>query len=261
MEIFALFGQFFLGLLRTIYSTIGLYNLGVAVIEIAVLSKLVLYPFIKQQTHYSKKMAELQPHLANLKEKHKDNKQAFATAQMELFKEHGVNPAAGCLPSIVQLVVMLGLYGAIGQIIKVNGIDLHFLGWENIGQADVFKVPFQLLPGMEGLPGYLVIFSALSQFIQTKMMVPATIPSEPKALVKEGESKSDFMNEFASAQSSMIWMFPLMFLYIGSQKSFPAALALYWSVSSVLAIIQQYKIAGLGGLEPFVVKLRQWKKQ
>jgi membrane protein insertase Oxa1/YidC/SpoIIIJ len=53
-------------------------------------------------------------------------------------------------------------------------------------------------------------------------------------------------------------MFPLMFLFLGTQ--WPSGLALYWSVSSILAIIQQYQIAGLGGLEPYIVKLKSWMK-
>lgn len=255
MNPLALFGQFFLELLRFVYSTIGFQNLGVAVIEIAVLSRLILYPFIKQQTHYSKKMSELQPHLNELKAKHKGDKQAFAQAQMALFKEHGVNPAAGCLPSIVQMVVMIGLYSAIGQLVKEHGINLQFFSW-NMAHPDLIKIPVALPLGLKGLPGILVIFSAATQFIQTKMMLPSA-PNAPqnKALVKKDEEKkSDFMGEFAEAQSSMVWMFPLMFLFIG--LSLPSALALYWSVSSAIMIGQQYRIAGLGGLAPYVVKLK-----
>ncbi len=245
-------GNIFLDIILFIYNTVAFHNLGVAIIEISILSRIIFYPFIKQQTHYSKKMAELQPRLNDLKEKHKDNKQAFAAAQMALFKEHGVNPAAGCLPSIVQIVVLFGLLGAMNNILKMN-LNTSFFVW-NMAKPDAMHlagIPF-------AIPGILVVIAAFTQFIQTKMMIPATIPPEPKALVKQGESKSDFMSEFASAQSSMIWMFPLMFLFLGTQ--WPSGLALYWSTSSVLAIVQQYRIAGLGGLESYVVKLKSWKK-
>jgi YidC/Oxa1 family membrane protein insertase len=243
----------FLQIILYIYDTVAFQNLGVAIIEISVLSRIIFYPFAKQQVVYSQKMAELQPHLNALKEKHGDNKQAFATAQMELFKTHGVNPAAGCLPAIVQIVILFALLGALNKILTMN-LNTTLWIW-NMAKPDMFTVsgiPFNL-------PGILVALAALTQFIQTKMMMPAAAPKirkEDKPVEKK--EKSDFASEFAEAQSSMIWMFPLMFLFLGTQ--WPSGLALYWTVSSVLAIAQQYKIAGLGGLEPYVVKLRQYAK-
>jgi len=252
-------GNLFLDLLLFIYNTIAFHSLGVAVVEIAILSRLIFYPFIKQQTHYSRKMAELSPHIAALKDKHKDNKQAFAQAQMELFKEHGVNPAAGCLPSIVQLVVLIGLYGAIGELVKRHGINLQFFIWD-MAKPDAYAisgVPF-------AVPGILVILAAATQFVQTKMMLPATPVNKINKINennKDNKKDGDFMSEFADAQQSMIWMFPLLFLFLGTQKTFPSALALYWSVSSILMIAQQYKIAGLGGLEQYVVKIKNYGKK
>ncbi len=241
----------FLQLILWIYRTVGFQNLGVAIIEIAILTRLIFYPFIKQQTHYSKKMAELQPHLNALKEKHKGNQQAYAAAQMELFKENGVNPAAGCLPSIVQIVVLFGLLGALNSILRMSNINLNFGIW-NMAKPDTFFLTGLSFP----LPGILVILAALTQFVQTKMMMPAAPKIHKEDKPAEKEEKADFMSEFAEAQSSMIWMFPLMFLFLGTR--WPSGLALYWSVSSLLMIIQQYQIAGLGGLEQYVVKLKKY---
>lgn len=245
-------GDFFLQIILFIYNTVAFHNLGVAIMEIAVLSRVVFYPFVKQQTHYSKKMAELTPHLNALKEKHKDNKQAFAQAQMELFKQHGVNPAAGCLPAIVQIVVLFGLLGAMNQILTMN-LNTNFWIW-NMAKPDAYNVS-----GMPiAVPGILVVLAALTQFIQTKMMMPTPPPIHKEDKPKEKEEKKGFMGEFAEAQSSMIWMFPLMFLFLGTQ--WPSGLALYWTVSSLLAIVQQYRIAGLGGLEQYVVQLQKYGK-
>ncbi|MCL4397932.1 YidC/Oxa1 family membrane protein insertase [Patescibacteria group bacterium] len=246
-------GNFFLQIILFIYNTIAFHNLGVAIIEIAVLTRVIFYPFIKQQTHYSKKMAELQPHINALKEKHKGNQQAFAQAQMELFKQHGVNPAAGCLPSIVQIVVLFGLLGALNNILKMDHINLDFWVW-NMAKPDAVKIDG--LPFL--VPGILVVLAALTQFIQTKMMLPVAPKIRKEDKPAEKQEKSDFMSEFAEAQSSMIWMFPLMFLFLGTQ--WPSGLALYWTISSVLMIIQQYQIAGLGGLEQYIVQLRKYAK-
>ncbi len=210
--------DFFLQSVLFIYNTVGFQNLGVAIIEIAFLTRIIFYPFLKQQTHYSKKMADLQPHLSALKDKHKDNKQAFAQAQMALFKEHGINPAAGCLPSIVQIVVLIGLFNALSKILTMN-LNTHFLIWD-MAKPDAFHFPN--LPF--ALPGILVALAALTQFIQTKQMMPAAPSSDKK-------------DDMAEAQSMMVWMFPLMFLFLGTQ--WPSGLALYWTISSIFAIYQQ----------------------
>ncbi|KKU91143.1 MAG: 60 kDa inner membrane insertion protein [Microgenomates group bacterium GW2011_GWA1_48_10] len=244
-----LIGDFFLQVILFIYNTIAFQNLGVAIVEIAILSRLIFYPFIKQQTHYSRKMNELQPHLKALKEKHKGNQQAFAAAQMELFKQHGVNPAAGCLPAVVQIVVLFGLLGAMNNILTMK-LNTRFLIWD-MAQPD--RMNISGLP--VAIPGILVVVAAATQFIQTKMMMPTPPAVRKEDKPAEKEEKKEFMQEFAEAQSSMVWMFPLLFLFLGTQ--WPSGLALYWSTSSLLAIGQQYRISGLGALEQYVIKFRQ----
>lgn len=250
-------GEIFLQAVLLIYNTIGYQNLGISIIEIAILSRVIFYPFIKQQLVYSKKMGELQPHISALKEKHGKDQQAMAKAQMELFKEHGVNPAAGCLPTIVQLVVLIGLFNALNSILAGN-YNTNFAFW-NMAKPDVFHIQ-----GLNfALPGVLVIIAAATQFIQSKMMLVSTpkgggLPAPAKMQGRGEDKSSDFASEFASAQSSMMWMFPLMFLWFGTQ--WPSGLALYWSVTSVIAIWQQYKISGLGGMEDLWKKLMLLKK-
>lgn len=244
-------GKVFLDIVLFIYNTIGFHNLGIAIVEISVLSRLVFYPFIRQQAHYTRKMNEIQPQLKALQEKHGKDKQAYAAAQMELFKQHGVNPAAGCLPSIVQIVLLFGLLGALNSILKMK-VNTDFLFW-NMAKPDAWHLSGLAL----GLPGILVALAAGTQFIQTKLMMPVPIPVEKKDTPKEAEKKEDFMTEFAQAQSSMVWMFPLMFLFLGTQ--WPSGLALYWTTSSLIAIVQQYRITGLGGLESYVVQLRKFR--
>ncbi len=242
-------GAIFLPIILFIYNTIAFHNLGVAILEIAVLSRVIFYPLARQQMHYSKKMSELQPHLSLLKEKHKDNKQAMAAAQMELFKQHGVNPAAGCLPALVQWVVLIGLLGAMNQILTMH-LQTKFLVWD-MAKPDSFKIPSLQF----ALPGFLVIMSSITYFIQSKMMFPAAPKVRKEDSPPEKVEKKEFAAEFAEAQASMVWMFPLLFLFLGTQ--WPSGLALYWSVSTLLTIIQQYQVSGLGGLEPYVIKFRK----
>lgn len=241
-------GNIFLDIILFIYNSLAFHNLGIAIVEISVITRVIFYPFIRQQAHYTKKMSELQPHLNELKAKHKNDKQAFAQAQMALFKEHGVNPAAGCLPSIVQIIVLFGLLGALNSILKMH-VNTNFLFW-NMAKPDAFH-----LSGIPvAVPGILVVIAAATQFVQTKLMMPVAPAIKKEDKPKEKEEKKEFMEEFADAQSSMVWMFPLMFLFLGTQ--WPSGLALYWSISSIIAIAQQYQITGLGGLAPYVVRLK-----
>ena len=246
-------GEFFLQTILFIYNTTAFQNLGIAIIEVAILTRLIFYPFAKQQAHYSRKMAELAPQLKALKETHKGNQQAMAMAQAELFKQHGVNPAAGCLPAIVQIVVLFALLWALNHLLSMD-LNRQLWVWD-MAKPDAYHLsgfPF-------ALPGILVIVAAATQFIQTKMMMPTAPKVRKEDKPAEKEEKKEFMEEFAEAQSSMIWMFPLMFLFLGTQ--WPSGLALYWSVGSLLAIWQQYQISGLGSLEQYIVKFRHGKSE
>jgi len=239
--------EFFLQIILFFYNNLAFKNLGLTIIEIAVLSRLIFFPMLKQQLSSSKKMAELKPHLDALNIKHKGNKQALQQAQLELYKQHGVNPAAGCLPMILQIVIMIGLLGGMNKILTMN-LNTTFLWWD-MAKPDAHKIE-----GLKfAIPGILVFISAISQYIQSMMMMP--LP--PKVLKvdkpKEKEEKKDFASSYAESMQSTVWMFPLMFLLFGS--NWPSGLALYWSVSSVLSIMQQYPITGLGSLNPQIEKL------
>ena len=83
--------------------------LGFAVIGITLVVRLVLYPLMAAQLRSARKMAKLKPHMDALSVKHKGDKQALSQAQMALYKEHGINPAAGCLPLLIQMPVLIAL--------------------------------------------------------------------------------------------------------------------------------------------------------
>ncbi len=236
------------------YHNLAFNNLGITIIEISVLLRLAFWPLQKQQTHYSQKMKQLQPHLSVLKDKHKNDKQAYATAQMALMKDHGVNPAAGCLPSLVQIGMLILLMGALTKLLGMQ-INTSFLIW-NMAKPDSYQIagiPF-------AIPGILVIIAAATQYVQTKMMMPQAPKVRKEDKKPEKEEKQDFMESFAEAQGQMIWMFPLMFLFLGTQ--WPAGLALYWSVSSILSIAQQwYMTRGLPAVVPVLPVVSNKKKK
>jgi len=242
------------------------HNIGLAVIVLTVAIRLALYPLTRSSLKASTKMRELAPELEKLKKKHGKDKQAYAKAQMDLYKQHGANPAAGCLPQVVQIVVLIALYQAFIQVLRTDGeviqklntilypqlrlsaetvINTQFL-YLDLGKPDVFSLPGLPLP----LPGFFLIAAALAQLISSKMMMPAMAKSQ-----KEAAKTPGMADDLAtSMQSQMTYLFPLMTILIG--YSFPSGLILYWFIFSVLMVIQQYFLGGWGGLEPWLRKLK-----
>lgn len=241
-------------------------NLGLAIIGLTLLIRLLLVPLTLPALQMAKKMKELAPQLEKLKKKHKDDKQAFAKAQLELYRQHGANPAAGCLPQIIQLLVLVALFQAFSQVLGANAetigklnevlysflrlpaktaFNLKFL-YLDLSKPDVFRLSVSPFP----LPGVFLFLAALTQFLTSKMMAPAVSAARKQA--KKTPEKQDDMATMM--QQQMIYMFPLMTLLIGF--SFPSGLVLYWLVFSVFQMGQQYVSGGLGGLESWIKKLK-----
>lgn len=245
---FTLLYQPLLNLLIFFYQIVG-YNLGLAIIAMTSFLRLILIPLTLPSLKTAKKIQELAPEINKLKIKYKDDKQALAKAQLDLYKQHGANPASGCLPQLVQLVILIALFNAFNLTLQSNGssigklnealypslrfsqdqtINTKFL-YMDLAKPDVFHLPSVPFP----LPGAVVILAAITQFISSKMMLPQAKKAEAEA--EKTENKQDDLA--ASMQTQMLYMFPLMTLLIG--VSFPSGLALYWLIFSLFSIIQQ----------------------
>lgn len=219
--------------------------MGFAIIGMTIAIRLLLYPLMKQQLVSAKKMANLKPHMDALSAKHKDNKQALQQAQLALYKEHGVNPAAGCLPLLIQMPVLIALYNVFYQVLgngnltklieeinailyspalRLSSFDLTFFG-VNLG----------LKPSQWQTAGWWLLsvplITGVLQWYQSKLMMPA--PSSAKA----SEGKEDTAAEM---QKQMAMMTPIMFGFFAFQ--FPLGLSLYWNVFGLFGIMQQLKV-------------------
>ena len=246
------------------------HNLGWAIIVLTVIIRAVLIPLTMPSLKAAKKMKELAPEIEKLKKKYGNDKQQLAKAQMELYRQHGANPAAGCLPQIIQLIILIALYQAFIHVLKPDGdviarlnqvlypslklaegtvIKTQFF-WLNLAKPDVFRLPGFSFP----LPGLFLIVAALIQFISSKMMQPAVTQAQKEA--DKTKTKSDDMA--TAMQSQMLYLFPLMTIFIG--YSFPSGLILYWFIFSFFTAIQQYFVSGWGGAEPWLRKLKLLKK-
>ena len=233
-------------------------NLGLAIIGFSVFLMLILRPLTKPYMDSMKKMRELAPHLAKLKERHKDDKMKYAEAQASLYKEKGVNPGAGCLPYLLQIVILIAFFNLFTQTLSKGGdltanfnhllypalqfqdgqsINTHFLFFDLakhdvLAEQDYGKFLGSLVPFK--VPGILLILAALSQFLSAKAM--AALTQAGVDVAKTTKTDADDMQ--ASMQKSMTYMFPIMTLFIG--MNFPSGLALYWlTFSSIQAYIQR----------------------
>lgn len=241
-------------------------NLGVAIIVLTLFIRALLIPLTVPSMKAAKKMQELAPQLEKLKRKYKDDKQKFAQAQLELYRAHGANPAAGCLPQIVQLLVLIALYQAFAQVLRANGPEIinklneilypilrlpsetkmNLSFW----YLDLSKPDLIRLSGLPALPGLFLILAALTQFLSSKMMSPTVELAQ-----EEAKKTKEATDDIATAmQSQMLYLFPLMTILIG--LTFPSGLVLYWFTFSGFQLIQQYFTSGWGGLGPWLRKLK-----
>lgn len=239
--------------------------LGFSILILTILIRMVVWPFMSSQIKATKKMADLKPHLTALKQKHKGDKQAFAAAQMALYKEHGINPAAGCLPALIQIPVFIALYQAIinilpgagGHIDQINSL-LYFPQFRLPATLDpnFFGLNLGVKPSQFGLSVLLMVplVTAVLTFIQSAMTLPKPIKHYPSDSPKEEKEKEGLEESMGQVQSQMVYLMPIMIGYFAFQ--FPIGLAIYWNTYTILGIIQQYYISGWGGLAGFVAKFR-----
>jgi len=240
-------------------------NLGLAIIGFTVFLRIILNPLTKPYMESMKKMKDFQPQLDKLKKKYKDDKMKFAKAQSDFYKEKGINPGAGCLPYLLQIVVLIAFFNMFTKTLSGGG-DLvekfNSLLYEplKISQSQVVNTKFLYFDvtkpdaySIQGIPfkipGLLIFLAAFVQLLSSQMMLPAV--KLEKKIAKKTPDKSDDLQ--ASMQQSMSYTFPLFTLIIG--VGFPSGLALYWLVFSLWQLIQQYQTYGLGGLKPWLSKL------
>ena len=181
--------------------SVGFANYGLAIVIMTVIVKLILYPLSKKQIESTKAMMELQPKMKAIQEKYKDDKQRLNMELANLYKSEGINPLAGCLPLVVQMPIMIGIFYGIRDFHYAG--PSNFLWMESISNPD----PTYILP----------VLSALTTFIQSKQTMPDTGNPQNKI---------------------MLYFMPLFIGYIS--LTFPAGLVLYWVIMNIMQIGQQF---------------------
>jgi YidC/Oxa1 family membrane protein insertase len=200
---------------------------AIALILVAVVVKTVTFPLTAVQLRSMRAMQELQPQLKKLQNEHKDDRELLAKKQMELYQEHGVSPFGGCLPMIIQLPILWGLFRAI----NLMGADPRFSGSRFFWIGDLSKPEALPTSPSPGLPLLLILMVA-SQFAYQKFMTPPT-PSD-------GDAQADAMR-------SVMKFSPLFFAFIFVK--FPAGLVLYYTTFNVVSVAQQWLLNQESGIQ------------
>lgn len=178
-------------------------NWGLAIIAVTILIKLVFYPLTQMSGRSMAKMRKLAPRLKALQERYKDDRQQLSQAMMELYRQEKANPAAGCLPLLIQMPFFFAFYWVLIESVEMR--QAPFFGW--INDLSV-RDPFFVLPAL----------MAAAMFLQTKLN-----PAPPDPM-----------------QARLMQLMPLIFSVMFA--FFPAGLVIYWLTNTVLGIAQQWQI-------------------
>jgi YidC/Oxa1 family membrane protein insertase len=246
----------FVTVLTLLYSLFG-NDVVLAITAFTVIIRLATSPLVLQQQRSTNAMQELKPELDRLKEKYKGDREKFAQAQMELYRAKGINPMGGCLPLLVQLPIIFGLYGAIlmamgatpFQVIDLSG-RLLIPGLDNLVPLnkiwlgiDITQAP-QLLMNTQPIVLILPVLVMVTTWLQSKLTLPAP--------TKNGTGTP---NPAEQMTRSMTTFLPIMYGFFA--LSFSVGLSIYFIVSNVVGIIQYTLLGkanwrGLLGLPPKV---------
>jgi YidC/Oxa1 family membrane protein insertase len=244
-----------INVLLLIYDYLG-DNFGIAIIIFTALIRLLTYPLTASSLRSSQKMQELQQskRWQDIQKKYKDNKQKLQEEQMKMYQEAGFNPLGGCLPTLIQFPIIIGLYQAIINVMASAPIQLLNLSshlysfistsiiplnskflWMDLGQPE--RLPVSFLPF--DIP-VLTILVVISSYLSTKMTPTPT-----------GDGQGAQMTQMMG-----IYM-PLLMGYLA--YTYASGLALYFVVSNLLGIVQNMAMGRANLKDLFSFKL-PWKK-
>ena len=194
-------------LLSLIYNVVD--NYGFSIIILTILIRLIMLPLYGKQIKYSARMAELQPKLQEIQSRYAHDKDAMNQKTMELYQKEGISPTSGCLPMIIQMPIIFGLFALLREPLKyltaakmIVAVHESFFWIPDLSQPDAW-----ILPILAGLTTYF-----------TQAQTSAT--------------------DTTGMMKGMKYFFPVMIFALG--KSFSAGLALYWAVGNLIQMIQTF---------------------
>lgn len=221
------------------------HNFALAVAAFTIVTRLITLPFTVKQQRSAKAMQLLQPELEKLKKKYGNDKEKMSKAQMELYRKHSINPLGGCLPLLLTMPIMFGLYQAI--ITALASTPLQLLEFSQRLYAFLPQLA-QLIPlnnkwlgiSLGQPPGptqpwyaYLLILLVVATgYWQQKIMSPQT------------SSAGQGDGQMAGMSQSMQYTMPIMFGFFA--LSFAAGLSIYFVISNLIGVLQYWGLGRLG---------------
>lgn len=193
-------------LLVFIYTIAPWGGLGLSIIVMTVLVKSLVLPLTYKSMKAQKELQEIQPKIAEIKEKYKDDKETMAKELMSVYKVHNVNPFASCLPTIVQLFVFVALYRALAA--GIHTIDASILYDFVSNPGTMSPIFFGMDLSKVSIP--LAVLSAVCQYFQAKQMITRRPPA-----VARGTSPALDEDMTATMNKMMVYMLPVMMLVLG----------------------------------------------
>ncbi len=214
-------------------------DVGIAIICTVILVKTIILPISLKAARTQLAMQILEPKLAKIKEEYKDKRDVQALKTMEVFKEAKVNPFSSILLLIIQIPIIIALYFAVytGGGIALPLINTGLL-YSFIPNPETVSMMFLGLMDITQKSIWLAALAGLTQYIHTRLSLPPSKPRDPNA---ELNFKDDFTR---SMQMQMRYVMPILIFFVAYTIS--AAIALYFTISNIMAIGQEYVVRHKG---------------
>ncbi|MBI3337424.1 MAG: membrane protein insertase YidC [Candidatus Staskawiczbacteria bacterium] len=208
-----------------LYNYLPGHDFGLAIILLTIIIRVILYPISVKSLNSQKTLQTLQPKIQEIQNKYKNNKEQLAKETLSLYRQEKINPFSGLFLAIIQLPILIALYTVFWKGLNPSELANLYGFVSNPGQINAIFLGIDLSRAN-------LIFAVLAgiiQFFQTKMLMPKNEPSKT--------NNSDISQ---TIQKQMVYFFPFLTVFI--LMSLPSALGLYWIVSGIFSIIQQYFI-------------------
>lgn len=210
-------------------------DVGLAIIAMVVVLKLILLPLSIKSARTQRVMREIEPKLKEIKETHKDNREQQALAMMQLYRESGIKPFSTIFLMLLQIPIIIALYFSVysGGGVALPEINTALL-YSFLAAPGMVSMDFLGLIDISGKSVFLALLAGVTQYYQVKLAMPALPPRDPN---KAPDLKEDFMRNM---QLQMRYVMPVIIFFVSYFIS--AAIALYFFVSNIVAILQELHI-------------------
>jgi len=216
-------------LLVFLYNYMPGHDFGISIIFLTIIIRVILFPISVKAINSQRGLQKLQPQMQEIQKKYKDDKEKQAKEILGLYKKEKINPFSGILLALIQLPILIALYNVFWNGLNPKELTTLYSFIINPGQINPL---FLHIINLSKPNLILAVLAGLTQYFQTKMLLPKNNPGT------SGQKKEvDFSQVM---QKQMIYFLPVFTIII--LIGLPSALGLYWTISGIFSIVQQYLI-------------------